>query len=254
MRKDRNIIECIEKAFAILKELSLNGILTFKQLEEKTLLPKSTLHRYLKTLKYLKVVEETEKGKYTLGEQILTLKAMWINEHPIIRIVKEEMQKISEKTGETSHLAILSEDKRNIIYLHTVLGNRALSMQTPIGKSAPSYCTALGKALLSQLPEKTVIEAFSGMKLEAYTPNTITDLESLLKELRKIRQEGIAIDNEEYEKDVICCAVPVKNLEGKTVAAISISGFKSWMVDQIEEVKRILIETSNSLQSRLISY
>jgi DNA-binding IclR family transcriptional regulator len=81
----------------------------------------------------------------------------------------------------------------------------------------------VGKILLAYLPTEKV-DAIVGSKLNRYTANTITDIDTLKKQLLTIRQRGLAVDNEENEIGVRCIAAPVKDSNGDVIAAISISG------------------------------
>ena len=92
-----------------------------------------------------------------------------------------------------------------------------------VGKRAPLHCTALGKVLLAHLSTEGRKKTLGGKVLRRLTENTITDEEELEKELGKVRKQGFALDREENEKDVRCIAAPIRNYQGKVIAAISIS-------------------------------
>ncbi len=97
-------------------------------------------------------------------------------------------------------------------------------MSSTVGGRSPAYCTGVGKMLLAHEDLEEVSRHFTRVGLERYTPHTITELEVLLQHLRKVREQGYALDLTEHEPEVRCIAVPVRNLEGRVVAAISISG------------------------------
>lgn len=84
------------------------------------------------------------------------------------------------------------------------------------------YCTGLGKAMMAFLPEQEQKE-YTSRPLEPYTETTITDSQTLLKELETIRQRGYAIDDMEHEYGVVCIGVPVFGNDGRVVAAVSVS-------------------------------
>jgi DNA-binding IclR family transcriptional regulator len=96
-------------------------------------------------------------------------------------------------------------------------------MASRIGQSAPAHCTGVGKVLLSYMPPERLEQFLSQEKMQRYTEHTITDKSQLINELERIRQNGYAIDDEEYEVGIRCVAAPVRNKRGAVVAALSIS-------------------------------
>ena len=84
------------------------------------------------------------------------------------------------------------------------------------------------------------------------TENTITDRRELEKELNKIKEQGFALDREENEKDIRCIAAPIRNYQGKVIAAISISG-PAFRIDKNTQnkLKRVLLEASKKISERL---
>ena len=81
-----------------------------------------------------------------------------------------------------------------------------------------------GKVLLSYVAETELEKVLSKMELKRYTNETITDLNILKKELERIHGQGYGLDMGEREKDMRCVAAPVRQHDGKVVAAISVSG------------------------------
>lgn len=87
----------------------------------------------------------------------------------------------------------------------------------------PAYCTALGKCLLAHLDEEQLEEYLAEEELKPMTPNTITDIEKLRKQLKKIHKEGLAVDDEKFREGNTCIASPVRNYQGRVIAAVSVS-------------------------------
>lgn len=112
------------------------------------------------------------------------------------------------------------------------------------GKALPFHCTALGKMLSSELDEEQLNKLISKNGLKSFTSNTITDSETLKKELEKIRREQIARDRNEYILKDNCNAAPIRNREGNIIAAISLSAFENYMsVKEIEDTIPAIQET-----------
>ena len=124
------------------------------------------------------------------------------------------------------------------------------------GRVIPFYCTGLGKVLCSQMSEAEIDEMISGAGgLKAFTPKTIVDKSELMKELDKVRQEGVGRDRNEYISGDNCSAVPIMNREGKIVAAISASALEPNMTEEeIEGTIPKLKEMANRISSMLGYY
>jgi DNA-binding IclR family transcriptional regulator len=97
------------------------------------------------------------------------------------------------------------------------------------GKTVPFHCTGLGKILTCELDEAGLDALIAKKGLRAFTENTITQADSLKRELARVRSEQIARDREEYILKDNCNAVPIRNSEGKIIAAISLTAFESYM-------------------------
>jgi DNA-binding IclR family transcriptional regulator len=122
-----------------------------------------------------------------------------------------------------------------------------------VGFSTHPHAAAGGKVLLSQLSRDEVYEVYGSNRFPAYTKNTITDLERLMKELAHIRESGYAIDDEEYYEGIRCVAAPIKNGRGGIVAALSITGSIFTMTkEKVEkELIELVITTGEGISSEL---
>jgi DNA-binding IclR family transcriptional regulator len=82
----------------------------------------------------------------------------------------------------------------------------------------------VGKVLLAFAPEETVESIIHLQRLQRFTHNTITTPSALRAELQRVRQQSFAVDMEEFEPDVCCVAMPVRDYTGRVVAAVGITG------------------------------
>jgi DNA-binding IclR family transcriptional regulator len=130
---------------------------------------------------------------------------------------------LRDATRETTQIAIL--DHWQVVYLERVPSPQPVGfMRARVGAILPAYCTGLGKTLLAFEPEADVAAWMSTQTFKALTPHTITSATRLLKQLRVIRQRGYGLDEQEREVGVRCVAAPVRDHEGRVVAAISAAG------------------------------
>ena len=112
------------------------------------------------------------------------------------------------------------------------------------------FCTAVGRAYLSAMPEDEAREILEASNRVKFTPTTATDLGSLMEMLAEAREHGFAYANQEYYRGDLNLGVPLLNASGRPIAAMNISASTSrWTMERLrEELVPILIETA-----RLIS-
>jgi IclR family acetate operon transcriptional repressor len=96
-------------------------------------------------------------------------------------------------------------------------------MASKLGDPLQLHCTAIGKAILANLPAERRDELLQGHSLPRRTENTITSHSKLKAELRDVRRQGFAHDDEENEVNVRCVGAPVFDAHADVIGAISIS-------------------------------
>lgn len=220
------------------------------ELAERCGLPKSSVHNILSTFEECGIVKRNPNtNKFHLGVKVLELSNHFYRNNDVRQIMKPYMIQIANEVEECVYLAILQDTE--IVYVDAAFPDSVTGGRNMTGIKAPAYCTGIGKALLAFEPEttvnKVVEEGFHG-----FTPYTILDGESLRLELETIRNQGYAIDNMEHEYGVKCVAAPIRNQEGKVVAAYSISGpSPRFGDDRIPKLADLLIRNVDSVKNQL---
>ena len=216
-------VDAAAKALELLTAFSFNERrLSLSDLAARTGIPRATAFRLLSTLEASGFVTKVG-GEYQLGLKCFVLGNVAAADLDLKEVAQPHLVALRDATRETTHLAIL--DHWRVVYLERLPSPQPVGfMRSRVGAILPAFCTALGKTLLSDLPEPEVTAWAAGQTFPRMTPNTITSAKRLLKELRTVRVRGYALDEEEHELGVRCVAAPVRNHEGKVVAAISVAG------------------------------
>lgn len=237
------VVQSVDRALTILELLSgYNEGLGITDISNKIDLHKSTVHRLLGTLIYKEfVVQDSETNKYKVSLKLYELGAKRVEDADIINASKPYTKALMESLNEVVHLVI--RDKNDIIYIDKVDADNTIRMASSIGKRNPMYCTSVGKAMLAFMPEEEVSRVWDNSKIEKLTYKTIVDFDRFKEELKKIKENGYAVDEEENELGVRCIGAPVFNLNGEIEGAISISGpanrvIKDKVEDYAKEVKK----------------
>lgn len=217
-------VHSVLRALTLLDVLALEGReMGVLELSRRVELHVSTVHRLLGTLMAGAYVrQDPETGRYALSGKIHQLAQASLGWLDPRRVSRPHLERLAKVSGETANLVVL--DKDEACYLEKVEGPQSLKFLTKIGHRAPLYCTAVGKVLLAHLPPEEVEEYLTRVTLTPQTRNTITALPQLRRELKKVADQGFAVDREECEEGVSCLAVPMRDLTARVVAALGISG------------------------------
>ena len=220
---ERYRIHVIDRAAQILdcfgfdhQELSVSEIGT------KTGLHRSTAHRILMALEYNDLIKQNPStGKYHLGIKLFKLGHQAVSQLNLRDICRPFLSRLMNDTKETIHLAVLDDDQ--VLYLDKVEGPHALRMPSRVGRYIPTYCTSLGKAMLSCLDDQEVKSILRRQTLKPHTENTVKNIHQLLADLGSVRKRGYAVDNEEIEIGLRCVGAPLRDYTGGMVGAISVA-------------------------------
>jgi IclR family KDG regulon transcriptional repressor len=190
------------------------------QIADKTGLIKSHTHKYLQTLIQQRYVEQLySRGPYRLSLKLWELGTRVLARTDLIGAAREPMREITAKTGETSTIAVY--ESGDAVYIYKIDGTREVRSNPDVGRRRPAYCVAAGKAILAFEPE--YIAKSLTPRIKRYTTKTVSTKAALLTQLAKIRQEGYSVNWGEWTDAVRGIAAPIRNGEGRVIAAINLS-------------------------------
>src|SRR5699024_10229306 len=130
------------------------------------------------------------------------------------------LTRLTRELGESANLAMIDRDMA--VYVAQASSSHSMRMFTEVGRRDFTHSTGVGKVVLAELPDQTVLEITDRVGMPPATDKTITDQRELLEELDRIRSQGLAIDDGEQELGVRCFAVPIPG--APTPTALSVSG------------------------------
>jgi DNA-binding IclR family transcriptional regulator len=192
-------------------------------------IPKSTASYLLHTLESRGYLHREEDGLYRLSMKLLALGSQAQHGVEVREAALPVLRRVVADTGITGHLAVL--EGSTVIYIERVPATGFIQMDTWVGRQMPLHSTSSGKALLAYLPEDHLEPLLAGVALQRFTPKTITSLPRLRQELKKIRESGFALDDEENTPGVRCIAAPVFDRFGREAAAISLTAAAQQITD-----------------------
>ncbi|MGH6681793.1 MAG: IclR family transcriptional regulator [Bradyrhizobium sp.] len=222
--KPRSGVQSLARAFGILEQVarSRDGI-NLADLSRKVGLHNSTTFHLVKTMVSLGYIRQTKDDKrYRIGRPLFALAASALDEIEMVSLATPVLAELSRETGESGHFAVPMGD--SVIVIARTAGPGAFQLTERVGVVRPAHCTALGKVILAALKPEQLDGFFARAELSSVTPSSITEAGALRKNLEDVRQSGIAFDDGEFNSEVRCIAVPVRDFTGQIIGAIGISG------------------------------
>lgn len=246
-------VHSVDKALLIVKLLAEKGReMKLTEISDELDINKSTLHGLISTLKFHGFVDQDEDNqKYRLGLYLIQLGEIASKSLDIIEITSPIIEEVCDKLQETVHIGRL--DDLEVVYVNKKESTQSMRIFTNIGARNPAYCTGVGKAMLAYLDEETLKEIIPE-ELPKRSEYTITDKNELLKDLKTIKENGYAFDNEEFSIGLRCVAAPIFDYEGKARYGISVSGPAVRMTDDKIQESIKLIKEAAELISQKIGY
>ena len=215
-------VPVVRSTFQILEELSRAELLGLREVTQTTGIPKSTVFRILSTLVDLGYVTREASRNYRISPSLGLLVSDGAANEALRRLALPLMLDLRDKYGETVNLGVQHSDM--VTYLEVVPSEFALRLQESRGASVPAHASALGKAILAFSSPDVTQELVRGHKLKSVTEHTISDPDTFLQELKRVRTAGVAFDRGEGSMLAICIGAPILDANGTAIAAMSISG------------------------------
>ena len=215
-------IQSVDRAFSLLACIARRGgSESLPTIAAQCGLSVATTHRLLATMESLGAVIHTAPGKYRIGLGLVELGRHSSLDGLLAAAGEASLRRITQTIAPTAHLGVLDSE-----FMVTYLAKstmRSHPLPTRIGSKLEAYCSGLGKVLLAALPQAHIDAYLSEGPFIALTGQTIIETGALAVELVKVREQGFAIDDCELFDDLRCVAVPIRDADGRTVAALSAS-------------------------------
>jgi IclR family pca regulon transcriptional regulator len=220
--KNDEQLRTVARSAEVLELLVGEGALTLRDVQRRLGLGHSVAHRILQTwtaLEYLSFNPETKV--YRAGTKL-----MWVGTK--VRTALDDpdlharLASITDQLGFTANVGIL--EGRVVVHVARSAVRQLLPFEVHAGSSLPAHATAIGRVLLAYMPESRVRALYGEAGFAVYTENTIADLPTLLTDLAQVRSAGYAVAIRTIETGIGSVAVPLRDAEGRVVAALNAVG------------------------------
>ncbi|MDE0531828.1 MAG: IclR family transcriptional regulator [Albidovulum sp.] len=246
-------IQSVERAFDILEFLAeAESGVQLREIALETGLNVSTCHHLVSTLLKRGYARKGLRDRqYRLGGKIHDLSNKRLQHFNILDLAMPELRSLSDSTGETVQLSVMQSHELTTLAKVSSKKSLATNAQSYNGKNA-AHATAAGKAILAWLPETEIARVIAGQGIARFTDRTILKLADLLEELRLVRRNGFAVDNEEFQAGIASIAAAIRNQKGAVIGSISCSMPESRANGEEFEAACNAVRQTASILSRML--
>lgn len=219
-RKERG--SALDKALAVLEAvIAQPRPVGLPDLTAELGLPRQTVHRVVQQLEGNGLLQrDPARDRYAVGPRLTRLALGAINASHQNGPMRAVLQDLVAEIGETCNVGML--DGHQVLYIDRVECDWPLRVQLQAGSHVPAHCTAIGKLLLAHLPVRARRRILEVAPLARFTEQTVTNPQAFEGALAEIRAQGYSANNQEYNLGMIALAVPVRDADGRVVAALAV--------------------------------
>ncbi len=217
----RNFLKTLERGLRVLSAFTpVKPNLSLTEIAEVLGDDPSTAHRFVYTLESLGYIgRDPQTRLYHVTPKIFALAISLVGPRNLKKVCQPYLERLRDRTGETAVLSV--RDGSEIVIIEVVETHQTLAPRGWLGGRVPTYCSAMGKAILAHLPEKELTQVLNSITLAPRTPKTITNRLQLMDDLAKTRQRGWSLNDEEYNLGVVSVGAPILSND-RVIAAICV--------------------------------
>ena len=249
--KDINSRTSPKRILDILEEIIINpDNFTAKKISHKLKIPLATIYRHVETLCEQKYLVASSSKKYLPGPKIRNIILKSLPYEPNFTLRRSYLRKLTNDIEETVSLSMPIGTK--LVYFDRIEFHWPMQLNLEAGDHLPLHASASGKLYLSSIIEDEVIQIFKNIKTPKTAKNTITDISEFKKELKKIKNQGYAFDDEEWFNGMVGISVPIFNSNKELCFCLSTHTAKSRK--DLNDLKKILpnmLSSANNLKKVL---
>jgi IclR family acetate operon transcriptional repressor len=244
--------QSLERGIRVLESVAANGgLCSLAETARRTGLHRSTTHHLLQTLVGLGYLRQdpTTRG-YELTARLFQLTGRTWTPEQLGVIAQPTLAELTRLTGEGSSLAAYRDGVVTVVAKRESDG--PVRVVQDVGAERPIHATAVAKAIVAWLPPAELAGLLPRLRFERFTGKTIASRRAFETELRRVRENGYAIDDEEHHEGIRCIAAPIFAFHGQAVASLCSVGPKTRMTRQkLRELRAPLFALARTLSERL---
>ena len=249
--KDKSSRTSPRRILNILEEIIIDpDNFTAKKIAHKLKIPLPTIYRHIETLCEEKYLVASNSKKYLPGPKIRNLILKSLPYEPNFTLRRSYLRKLTNDIEETVSLSIPIGTK--LVYFDRIEFHWPMQLNLEAGDHLPLHASASGKLYLSSIEEEKVIQIFKNIKTPKTAKNTITDISQFKKEIKKIKNQGYAFDDEEWFNGMVGLSVPIFNSDEELCFCLSTHTAKSRKdINDLKKILSLMQSSANNLKKVL---
>jgi IclR family transcriptional regulator, pca regulon regulatory protein len=250
---DRDFVNAFARGLEVIRVFSRHAPkMTLSEVANATGMTRATVRRFLLTL-VREGYANSNGAHFSLRPKILELGFSALSSMDVWDVAQPIMNALSERLQESCFAAVLDGD--SVIYVARAASNRLVNVGINIGSRVPAHCVSTGRVLLAALSEDRLHKYLAEVRLEKFTPFTVTSKVQLRGLVEEARLQGWASVDQELEVGLRSLSVPVKDRDGLTIAALNVCcpAARVTPEDMRTRVLSELLEASNRITRALMA-
>jgi IclR family pca regulon transcriptional regulator len=223
--RDTEFVQSLERGLAVIRVFDAESPeLTLSDVARRTGLTRASVRRFLHTLVGLGYMR-TDGRRFALRPKVLELGYAYLSSLSLPEVAMPHLERLVERVHESSSVSVLDGDE--VVYVARVPTKRIMRIAISVGTRFPAYATSMGRVMLAGRSDDWLDGFLASTSLPAITRHTISDRARLRAELLRIRQQGYALVDQELEEGLRSIAAPIRDPDGRVVAAVNLSAHAS---------------------------
>lgn len=207
---------------------------------------RNAVNRIVLTLTDLGYLTRLSNKRYALTMKLFRISSKALNGATMSRLVNRHMRSLADIFGETVCLG--QRHGLEVLTIDVISSTLPVRYVSHIGNTAPLHNASMGKCIMAAMDDAELSGLIEKIQFVPHTPHSIYDKKQLHTELKKVRRQGYAFDNEEWSEGVCCLGIPIYNQNGECSHALSISGIAGMFTgERLRKMKERLLEIKVSL-------
>ena len=220
-----DFVQSLGRGLAVIRAVdAVRPELTLSEVAAATGVTRAAARRFLLTLAELGYVRSD--GRYfSLTARVLELGYAYLSSLSLPEVAEPHLEALVAEVNESSSISVL--DGADVVYVARVPVSRIMAVAISVGTRFPAYATSMGRVLLAGLPEEELEKYLAEVRLDRLTARTVESVAALRTELARVRSQGWSLVNQELEEGLRAVAAPVRDGDGRCVAAVNVSAHAS---------------------------
>jgi IclR family pca regulon transcriptional regulator len=225
--RDKEQLSSFIRGLAVIEIFSeRRGRLSITEVAEAASTTKATARRVLRSL-VASGYADFDGHTFSLTPRVLRLGYAYLSSQTIIQFAEPVLRELRSKSGLSATMSVL--DGEEIVIVARAPSDQLLTIRSDIGNRLPAFCTSMGRAMLSSLPDAEIERIVRSERTKPLTPKTETDPSRLIEIVREIQRRGYSLVDQEIERGLVSMAMPVRNARVGRCYAVCVSAHTSQM-------------------------